>query len=53
MIEKSTVLVLDTGASEPYRYPIGSELKDRIITDLKEMIDNNWVGLLNLDLIKV
>jgi len=41
MIEKSTVLVLGTGASEPYRYPIGSELKDRIITDLKEMIDNN------------
>ena len=53
MIETPTVLILGAGASKPYGYPIGSELKSRIISSLKGMVeaDNGWVHDLILTLI--
>ena len=36
MFKKNTVFVLGAGASKPYGYPIGSELIDDIINDLKD-----------------
>lgn len=49
MFEESTVLVLGAGASAPYGYPIGTELKDRIIKTLKRMRleHSGWVNELD------
>ena len=34
MIETPTVLILGAGASKPYDYPLGIDLKDKIIRRL-------------------
>src|ERR1039458_10590252 len=51
MIEKPTVLILGAGASKPYDYPLGSELKSDIIKSLKIMLETNtgWVTELGCD----
>lgn len=41
MIEVPTVLILGAGASKPYGFPLGIELKDNIISNLGKMADNN------------
>jgi hypothetical protein len=48
MIDKDTVFVLGAGASEPYEYPLGEELRTNIVDNLrqnrskrKEIIDLN------------
>jgi hypothetical protein len=52
MIKRSTLLVLGAGASEPYGYPIGSALKEKIITEITEMVksDSGWVNELGFDI---
>ena len=56
MIETPIVLILGAGASKPYGYPIGSDLKKIIINSLTTMADNNsgWVNELGFstDLVK-
>jgi hypothetical protein len=56
MIETPTVLILGAGASQPYGYPVGSDLKKIIINSLTNMADNNsgWVNELgfSIDLVK-
>jgi len=37
MIEKKTVLVLGAGASKPYGFPTGQELRDSVISQKKEI----------------
>lgn len=42
MIEIPTLLILGAGASEPYDYPLGLELRDRINEDLIAFIKNDY-----------
>lgn len=51
MIETPTVLILGAGASKPYGYPLGSELKDKIIHSLNAMVENEtgWVDELDIN----
>lgn len=51
MIETPTTLILGAGASQPYGYPVGNTLKDKIISSLEEMVaeDNGWVNELGID----
>lgn len=51
MIETPTVLILGAGASAPYGYPLGSDLKDKIIHSLNAMVENEngWVEELDVD----
>lgn len=46
MIETDTVLILGAGASAPYGYPIGSDLKTGIVNSLTAMVekDYGWVN---------
>lgn len=37
MIEKKSVLILGAGASKPYGFPLGSELRDAVIGQAKEI----------------
>lgn len=41
MINIPTLLILGAGASNPYGYPLGTELKDNITKDLLTFINNN------------
>ena len=51
MIEIPTVLILGAGASKPYDYPLGIELKDEIIKKLDHMnhFNSGWINELNCD----
>lgn len=42
MIAKSTVLILGAGASYPYRFPLGSELKSRVWRALRAVSDGAY-----------
>lgn len=52
MIETPTLLILGAGASAPYGYPLGSELRDNINEDLVDFIkgnyDSHWAKDLNI-----
>lgn len=41
MINKSTVLILGAGASKPFGFPLGNELKKRIV-DLQDVSEKNF-----------
>lgn len=41
MITKPTLLILGAGSSNPYGFPLGYELKNKIIKELNYMLDNN------------
>jgi len=51
MIDTPTVLILGAGASKPYGYPLGSELKDKVIHSLDAMVENEsgWVDELDIN----
>ncbi len=50
MIEIPTLLILGAGASAPYGFPLGKDIKDDIINDLERMAreDTGWVVDLNI-----
>ncbi|MEN6552547.1 MAG: hypothetical protein ABFC34_06625 [Methanobacterium sp.] len=52
MIETPTLLILGAGASAPYGYPLGSELRDNINKDLVDFIkkeyNSHWAEDLNI-----
>lgn len=51
MIETPTVLILGAGASKPYGYPLGIDLKNSILHKVREMYENDtgWVDELEID----
>ncbi|MBF4474545.1 hypothetical protein [Methanobacterium formicicum] len=51
MIETPTTLILGAGASKPYGYPLGNDLKDKIIHSLNAMVENEsgWVDELDIN----
>lgn len=46
MTETLTTLILGAGASAPYGYPVGTVLRDKIVSSLRQMAKNNdgWVN---------
>ncbi|UCC95105.1 MAG: hypothetical protein JSW40_09925 [Candidatus Omnitrophota bacterium] len=52
MIEHKTVLVLGAGASKPFGFPIGLDLKEEILITLKEKRNKILEGLGNPNLIR-
>jgi len=45
MIRQKTVFIIGAGASKPYEYPTGQELRERIISDFlawKRLLYNSW-----------
>src|ERR1043165_3913552 len=45
MIRKMTVFVLGAGASKPYNFPLGAELRHQIVTQTLEQETEGWTQL--------
>jgi hypothetical protein len=48
MIKNRTVLILGAGASKPYGFPLGQELRDEVIRAIRRKNQNPWASLANL-----